>query len=120
MPTRLHQRFIRSFRRPVGLWMGSRRHASLNSELAKEFRPEMTYEQLVPVAGDSFGKAKRAAPIEVESLGDLLSGICGMYSYKVDVACESIRDRKDCIVSFTLGNRANEIDEPSSGDWHGV
>jgi hypothetical protein len=124
MPKGLDQRFIRSFRRPVGLRMSGRGHAPLNSELAKELLPEVTSEQLVTIAGDSFRKAKRAAPVEVESLGDLLCGIGGMYCYEADVARESISHGEDRIVSFALGNRTDEIhghlDETSSRDRHGV
>jgi len=101
--------------------MSGRGHAPLNSELVKEFCSEMTHEELVMATGDSFRKAKRVAPVEVESLSDLLCGICGMYCYKADIANESIRDGEDCIISFTLGNGADEIHchlhETSSGDW---
>src|SRR5579859_2611533 len=103
MPKRLDQRFIRSFRRPIGLGMSGCGHAPLNSTLAKKFCPKVTGEQLVTVTGDSFRKAKRAAPVEVESLGDLLGGIGGMYCYEADVARESISDKEDRIVSFALG-----------------
>src|SRR2546423_9680681 len=104
--------------------MSSCGHAPLNSKLTEEFHPEVTSEQLVTVAGDSFRKAKRTAPVEVESLSDLLCGISGMYCYKADIACESISDGEDRVVSFALGNRTNKIhgylDETSSRNRHGV
>src|SRR5579859_4202417 len=124
MLKRFDQCFIQAFRRSIGLRVSGCGHALLDPELAEEFRPKVTGEQLVTVAGDGFRKTKRAAPVEVESLSDLLRGISRMDGHEANVARESISDREDRIISFALGNRTDQIDryldETSSGDRHRI